>query len=71
MRHAPYAIAGIVLVYGKTTKTACGKRIATEKLVRRDQTDCPACRYVVAYDAAVSSHMMQVVKEMQIVDLDG
>lgn len=69
MRHAPYALVGdLVIVYGKTTKTACGKRVATDKLVPRPDTDCPACREQIAADQAQARRFAQLAYELSLED---
>lgn len=42
MRHAAYP-ESFGLLYGETTKTACGKRRKTVDLVSRDETTCAEC----------------------------
>lgn len=64
MAHAAYAIAGIVLAYGKTTKTACGKRVATSALVARDATDCADCQRAIEADARESETLRNAAEEI-------
>ena len=42
------------LLYGKTTKTACGKRRPTPTLVPHLQTTCPACQ------TTIIAHMLEM-----------
>lgn len=42
------------LLYGKTTKTACGRRKPTTQLVPNLQTDCPGCQ------AVILQHMLEM-----------
>ena len=42
------------LLYGKTTKTACGKRRPTETLVPNLSTTCPGCQ------AVILEHMLEI-----------
>lgn len=63
--HAPYAILGeIVLAYGKTIKTACGKRVAVTRTIDRDTTDCPDCQRAIAEDRQRSQDMMRIAHEL-------
>lgn len=65
IQHAPYALFGdLVLSYGKTTKTACGKRIRTDRLVTRDATTCPDCRRVIAGDRAKMAEARAIAEDM-------
>lgn len=58
--HAPYAIIGdLSIVYGKTTKTACGVRRQTRALVSRDSATCPKCIAQIAVDRAEFASMEQ------------
>jgi hypothetical protein len=62
--HAPYSIInGLVIVYGKTTKTACGKRVATSKLVMRKDTNCPACKAQIARDSQQAQEIIDAARE--------
>ena len=67
-QHAPYALmfGTVVLAYGKTTKTACGKRRPTDKLVRRDQTDCPDCISAIAADAALHDEVVAAAEAIRV-----
>lgn len=63
--HAPYAIINdLVIVYGKTTKTACGKRRQTDKLVARGKQSCPDCTKAIERDHAEYAEMEQVAREL-------
>lgn len=65
IQHAPYALFGdLVLAYGRTTKTACGKRIRTDRLVTRDATTCPDCRRVIAGDRAKMAETRAIAEDM-------
>ncbi|WP_133259257.1 MULTISPECIES: hypothetical protein [Mycobacterium avium complex (MAC)] len=65
VRHAPYALLGdFVLVYGKTTKSACGKRIRTTELVSRDDTTCPGCRRAIASDRTEAAAMRALAEDL-------
>lgn len=67
MTHAPYSLIGdLVIVYGKTTKTACGKRVATDKLVSRAVADCPACREQIAADRAEADRFARLAYELSL-----
>ncbi len=53
--HAPYAVGALgdnTKVYGKTTKTACYRRLATEKLVARGEQTCQKCQRQISADRA-------------------
>lgn len=41
----------------KTTKTACAKRVAANKLVARTETDCPSCQRQIDADNAQEARM--------------
>lgn len=63
MGHAPYAILGdLNVIYGKTTKTACGRRVATDRLVSRELTDCRECQRQIAIDRHKMAVMELVAK---------
>lgn len=65
IQHAPYALFGdLVLAYGKTTKTACGKRVRTDQLATRDDTTCPDCRRVIAGDRARMAETRAIAEDM-------
>ncbi|WP_131810770.1 MULTISPECIES: hypothetical protein [Mycobacterium] len=65
VRHAPYALLGdFVLVYGKTTKSACGKRIRTTELVSRNDTTCPDCRRAIASDRTEAAAMRALAEDL-------
>ena len=64
IQHAPYATAGIVFIYGKTKKTACGKRVATSKLVTRTATNCPECKAAIARDCEQAQQIMDAAREL-------
>ena len=65
VEHAPYAVLGdIVIAYGRTTKTACGKRVQTDRLVRRDETTCLDCRRAVEHDRAEAAAMRALAEDM-------
>ena len=65
IRHAPYALLGdLVITYGRTTKTACGKRVQTDRLVSRDDTTCPDCRKVIAHDRTEDAAMRALAEDM-------
>lgn len=65
VRHAPYAVLGdLALVYGKTTKTACGKRIRTTQLVSRDNTNCPDCRRAITSDRTEAAAMRALAEDL-------
>lgn len=65
VRHAPYALLGdFVLVYGKTTKSACGKRIRTTQLVSRDDTTCPDCRRAITSDRTEAAAMRALAEDL-------
>lgn len=62
--HAPYSIINnLVIVYGKTTKTACGKRVATGRLALRGQTDCPDCKAAIARDSDAAQEIIDAARE--------
>lgn len=63
--HAPYAILGeITLTYGKTTKTACARRVTTTALVGRDEATCPDCVIQIQADRAKTGEIREVAKEL-------
>lgn len=65
VRHAPYAVLGdFVLVYGKTTKSACGKRIRTNELVKRDDTNCPNCCRAIKSDRTEAGAMRALAEDL-------
>ena len=65
IQHAPYALLGdLVITYGRTTKTACGKRVQTDRLVSRDDTTCPDCRKVIAHDRTEDAAMRALAEDM-------
>lgn len=65
VEHAPYAVLGdVVIAYGRTTKTACGKRVLTDRLVRRDNTTCPDCRRAVEHDRTEAAAMRALAEDM-------
>jgi ribosomal protein L37AE/L43A len=53
-----------VITYGKTTKTACGKRVRTTALVSRDHTNCPDCRRAVAHDRTEAAALRALAEDM-------
>lgn len=64
-KHAPYAIIGdLTVVYGKTTKTACGKRVKTDQLVRRETASCPDCVKRIAQDRAAHQELVRAAREL-------
>lgn len=66
MAHAAYALLGdLTIVYGQTTKTACGKRAKTSALVSRDTTDCQGCREQIAADRVQLVDMVTVVDALK------
>ena len=65
VQHAPYALLGdLVLAYGRTTKTACGKRAQTDRLVSRDDTTCPDCRKAIEQDRTEAAAMRALAEDM-------
>lgn len=65
VKHAPYALLGdLTIVYAKTTKTACNRRVLTEKLVSRDDTDCPDCQEQIRLDRAELAEMKQTYNDL-------
>lgn len=66
--HAPYALlfGSLVLAYGKTTKTACGKRVATDKLVSREETNCPACITAINADSAQLAEIREAAASLSV-----
>lgn len=63
--HAPYAIIGdLVITYGKTTKTACGKRRLTNSLVSRDDATCIECHAAIELDRAELASMEALAREI-------
>lgn len=53
--HAPYAVRNLgdnTKVVGKTTKAACARRVATEKLVPRGEQSCQMCQRMIDADRA-------------------
>jgi hypothetical protein len=65
VNHAPYSIVGeIVIVYGKTTKTACGKRVLSSKLVKRADTDCPDCCKQIEADIKRDTEIKVAAKDL-------
>lgn len=64
-QHAPYALMGdLILAYGKTTKTACGKRRPTSQLVTRDQTDCTECQVQIIKDRQFADRCRELALEL-------
>jgi hypothetical protein len=64
VEHAPYAVLGdVVIAYGRTTKTACGKRVQTDRLVSRDDTTCPCCRRAVERDRTEAAAMRALAED--------
>lgn len=53
------------LLYGKTTKTACGKRVQTTKIVAHMETDCPGCQDVVIADMLLWQEMLLAAHDLQ------
>jgi hypothetical protein len=43
----------------KTTKAACGRRIASSKFVSRDDTNCPGCVRQIQADEAQAARMIK------------
>jgi len=67
MAHAPYAIFGdMVFVYARTTKTACGRRVATIDLTTRDATDCVDCQRRIASDREEFAELERIARELGI-----
>jgi hypothetical protein len=65
VRHAPYAIIrDLGIYYGKTTKTACGKRRKTSDLVPRSQTKCPDCKAQIALDHKEADKILAAAREL-------
>ena len=65
MTHAPYAIINdLVLAWAKTTKTACGRRQVTAKLVSRDEATCPECRAQIERDREEYREMERIAREV-------
>lgn len=53
------------LLYGVTTKTACGKRRKTTELVKPMETDCPACQDTIIADLLTQQEMCNAVHELR------
>jgi hypothetical protein len=65
IRHAPYAVLGdLVIAYGRTTKSACGKRIQTDRLISRDETTCPDCLRAIARDRTEAIAMRALAEDI-------
>lgn len=52
------------LLYGSTTKTACGKRVITANLTAPNQTTCPECQTVVIADLQEQQAMYDAATEL-------
>lgn len=63
MRHT-YHPNTFGLLYGKTTKTACGKRVRTSELAKPLDTDCPGCREVVITDMLTQQEMFDAATQI-------
>lgn len=63
------------LLYGKTAKTACSRRVATGSLVKPEETDCTECRAVISADVAERAGLhavaTQIAQEAGYSDLDA
>lgn len=66
--HAPYGLlfGSLVLAYGKTTKTACSKRVATDKLTSREETNCPACITAINADSAQLAEIREAAASLSV-----
>lgn len=64
VQHAPYALVGdLVIAFGRTTKSACGKRVQTDRLVSRDDTTCPACQREIEHDRTEAAAMRALAED--------
>jgi len=52
------------LIYGKTTKTACGRRVRTELICRPLDTTCEKCQDAVIAELARQQETVNVVRDM-------
>ena len=52
------------ILYGRTTQTACGKRILTDLLTTWDLTTCDACADVVAEERRIWEEMRVAALEI-------
>lgn len=52
------------LLYGKTTKTACGKRVITNTLVKPMETTCPGCQEAMIAEMHTQHEMHQAATEL-------
>ena len=65
IQHAPYAVLGdLVIAYGRTTKSACGKRVQTDRLISRDETTCPDCRRAIEHDRTEAIAMRALAEDI-------
>lgn len=59
------------LLYGLTTRTACGRRRKTSDIVRQPDTDCPGCQDTVTADQLLQVQLVIAARQGHYHDPSG